>query len=283
MICRIDPSEKTFARRKFGFKPCIFMKVWNKRFGKEWISMLKNNRIPSLLLAGIMVLSLAACSSRKAAADPAPTSAAEGEPVATHEVEVADQSVTTFQDEYGDEYATIVPKLMVDGKEADPINAALLDYISSHHPLTKTENGVEGEETRYAWGVRGDMVSIVIIASETFTDWVGYDVFSYHVETLQPASNEEILASFGMTADEFCGKVADAYRALWDSRPDLQENMSDLDTSIGAISLATVIPFITPDGHLGAAGPIHVTDSQFSESVRCFDLDTLKVEYFAEE
>lgn len=204
-------------------------------------------------------------------------------PTSTHKVVVTDQSVTTFQDNYGDEYKTIIPKLIVDGKEADSINSALLDHINRNHPLTKNEYGVNGEETRYAWGIRGDIVSIIIIASETFTDGVGYDVFSYNVETLQAASNDEIIKSFGMTADEFCNKVADAYRAFWDSRTYLQENMSDLDKSIGAISLANVTPFITPDGNLGAAGRIYVTGSQFPESVTCFNLDTLKVEYFAEE
>ena len=204
-------------------------------------------------------------------------------PASTHRVEVADQSVTTLKDNTGGEYKTIVPKLIVDGKEADLINAALRDHINENHPLTQDEYGVNGEETRYAWGVRGNIVSIVVIASETFTDGVGYDVFNYNADTLQAASNDEVIKSFGITADEFCSKVADAYRAFWDSRPYLQENMSDLDKSIGAISLANVTPLITPDGNPGAAGRIYVTGSQFPESVKCFDLDTLEIEHFAEE
>lgn len=204
-------------------------------------------------------------------------------PASTHRVEVADQSVTTFKDSNGGEYKTIIPKLIVDGKEADSINAALRDHINRNHPLTQDEYGVNGEETRYAWGVRGDIVSIIIIASETFTDGVGYDVFNYNADTLQPASNDEVLKAFGMTADEYCGKVADAYRAFWDGRPYLQENMSDLDRSIGAISLANVTLFITPDGSLGAAGHIYMTGSQFPEIVKCFDLDTLEIESFTEE
>lgn len=204
-------------------------------------------------------------------------------PVSTHRVEVSDQSVTTFKDNNGGEYKTIIPKLIVDGKEADSINAALCDHINRNHPLTQDEYGVNGEETRYAWGVRGDIVSIIIITDETFTDGVGYDVFNYNVDTLQAASNNEVIKAFGMTADEYCGKVADAYKAFWDGRPYLQENMSDLDRSIGAISLANITPFITPDGNLGAAGRIYVTDSQFPEIVKCFNLETLEIEHFAEE
>ncbi|MBQ3704641.1 MAG: hypothetical protein II885_18160 [Oscillospiraceae bacterium] len=213
---------------------------------------------------------------------PASIAAAET-PVSTYKVEVADQSVTTFRDNNGDEYKTIIPKLIVDGKDADSINAALRDHINRNHPLTQDEYGVNGEETRYEWGVRGNIVSIVVIASETVTDGVGYDVFNYNADTLRAASNDEVIKSVGMTADEFCSKVAEAYRAFWDSRPYLQENMSDLDKSIGAISLANVTPLITPDGNPGAAGRIYVTGSQFPESVKCFDLDTLEIESFTEE
>ena len=214
---------------------------------------------------------------------PAAIVATEAPAASTHRVEVADQSVTTLKDNNGGEYKMIIPMLIVDGKEADSINAALRDYINKNHPLTQNEYGVNGEETKYAWGVRGDIVSIIIIASETFTDGVGYDIFNYNVDTLHAASNDEVIKAFGMTADEYCGKVADAYRAFWDGRPYLQENMSDLDRSIGAISLANASPFITPDGNLGAAGHIYMTGSQFPEIVKCFDLDTLEIESFTEE
>jgi hypothetical protein len=202
-------------------------------------------------------------------------------PAPAHSVEVADQSVTTFQDNSGGEFKTIIPKLIVDGKDAYSVNAALRDHISRNHPLTQDESGVNGEEIRYAWGVRGNIVSIIIIASETFTDGVGYDVFNFNIDTLQAASNDEVIKSLGMTADEFCGRVADAYRAFWTGRPYLQENMSDLERSIGAVSSDNVIPFITSDGKPGAAGRIYVTGSQFPESVKCFNLDTLEIESFA--
>ncbi len=204
-------------------------------------------------------------------------------PASIHRVEVANQSATTFKDNNGGEYKTIIPMLIVDGKEAESINTALRDYINKNHPLTQNEYGVNGEETKYAWGVRGDIVSIIIIASETFTDGVGYEIFNYNADTLQAAGNQEVIKAFGMTADEYCGKVAEAYRAFWNGRPYLQENMADLDRSIGAISLANVTPFITPDGNLGAAGHIYVTGSQFPEIVKCFDLDTLEIESFTEE
>ena len=205
------------------------------------------------------------------------------EVAAVAHVEVADQLVVTLADDSGDEFSMIIPKLIVDGKEATSINAALKEYIEQNHPLEKEEYmdgdtqrwNVYGEETSYAWGVKDNIVSIVIHASETFTDGVNYDVFNYNVDTLEAASNEEVIKAFGMTVDEFNGKVADAYKAYWNSVTYLQEYMADLDKSIDAIP-SNVTPFVTTDGGAGAAGLIYNSGSQFPEKIKCFDLETLE-------
>ena len=211
------------------------------------------------------------------------------EVVETSEVEVpAHVEVTTqlemmLTDDNGNEFRMIIPKLIVDGKEATAINAALKEFVEQNHPLEKTSYmdgdtekwSVDGEETSYEWGVKGNMVSIVIQADETFTDGFRYDIFNYNVDTLEAASNEEVIRAFGMTVDEFNGKVADAYRAYWNSVTYLQEYMADLDKSIDAIP-TNVTPFVTPDGGAGAAGLIYNSGSQFPDRIKCFDLETLE-------
>lgn len=211
------------------------------------------------------------------------------EVVETSEVEVpAHVEVTTqlemmLTDDNGNEFRMIIPKLIVDGKEATAINAALKEFVEQNHPLEKTSymDGdtekwyVDGEETSYEWGVKGNVVSIVIQADETFTDGFGYDIFNYNVDTLEAASNEEVIRAFGMTVDEFNGKVADAYRAYWNSETYLQKYMADLDKSIDAIP-TNVTPFVTPDGGAGAAGLIYNSGSQFPDRIKCFDLETLE-------
>lgn len=198
-------------------------------------------------------------------------------------VEVTTQLEMMLTDDNGNEFRMIIPKLIVDGKEATAINAALKEFVEQNHPLEKTSymNGdtekwsVDGEETSYEWGVKGNIVSIVIQADETFTDGFGYDIFNYNVDTLEAASNEEVIRAFGMTVDEFNGKVADAYRAYWNSETYLQKYMADLDKSIDAIP-SNVTPFVTPDGGAGAAGLIYNSGSQFPERIKCFDLETLE-------
>jgi|GEM_PF-4870896 len=198
-------------------------------------------------------------------------------------VEVTTQLEMMLTDDNGNEFRMIIPKLIVDGKEATAINVALKEFIEQNHPLERTShmNGdtekwyVDGEETSYEWGVKGNIVSIVIQADETFTDGFRYDIFNYNVDTLEAASNEEVMGAFGMTVDEFNGKVADAYRAYWNSVTYMQEYMADLDKSIDAIP-TNVTPFVTPDGGAGAAGLIYNSGSQFPERINCFELETLE-------
>lgn len=197
-----------------------------------------------------------------------------------HHVEVLDGSVIALTDDYG-EYTTIIPRVIVDGEDAYTVNQTLSDFVENEHPMIQGEYGVSGETTDYVWGVRGDIVSIVIIVDEIGTDGNRYYVFNYNTDTLQPAGNDEVIASFGMTTDEFYGKVADAYRAWWDSEVWLQSDMSLLDLSIEAISPENVTPFVLPDGGIGAAG-LTYTPSQFYDAVKCFDLDTLSITYFTE-
>ena len=208
-------------------------------------------------------------------------------PVSTHEVSVTDLSVTTITNDTGYEVTVIIPKLIVDGVEAESVNEALKDHINKEH-APKQETGadgetiyMDGENTRYAWGVRGNIVSIVIIASETFTDGVRYEVFNYNADTLQAAGNDEVIKSFGITEDEFYGRVADAYTAWWDGTEWLKDaDRSSLDESINAIS-SKAVPFVTPDGGAGALGLIlNLPYSQFPEMTMGFDLDTLEREYF---
>ncbi|MBO4864378.1 MAG: hypothetical protein J5517_08425 [Eubacterium sp.] len=195
-----------------------------------------------------------------------------------HEILVTDQSVTTLSDDY-DEYNMVIPRLVVDGVDAEAINSALEEHVKTNHPLTEDEYGVSGETTSYAWGTKGNIVSIIIIAGEIGTDGVGYEVFNYNVDTLQAAGNDEVLSTFGLSEADFNGKVEEVYRAWWETETWLQEDMSYLDKSIAAISSTNVTPFALPNGDLGAAG-LTYTPSQFMEMVRCFDLDTLSVAHF---
>ena len=203
------------------------------------------------------------------------------ETAAVHKIEVADLSRVTLSDDY-DEYVTKVPKLIVDGEEATAINMEMNNYILKNYTIEmdNVEKRVMGDVVDYVWGHQGNIVSIILKISNVNEDGTRYDFFNYNVDTLERVSNDEILAAFGMDSATMKTKLADAYKAWWDSEEWLKEFKNDLQKSIDNIKDDNVTVFICPEGHISAAGTIYTSGAQIPESTKCFDLETNTVEYF---
>ena len=190
-----------------------------------------------------------------------------------HQVTVEDLTNVTLSDGVTD-YNSSIPKLIVDGQEATEINNSISNYIQETYPLEKTDDGVDGYETRYSWGVMDNTVSIVINASAVCEDYFTCEVFNYDLDTLQPLSDSEVVSRFGMTDDEFFSKTAEVYMSYFGNIPDY-----DINKSIAAINYDKITPMITSNGNPGVAGcVIYAADSQFGgmESIRCFDIVTME-------
>ncbi|MBR2523667.1 MAG: hypothetical protein IKE53_04420 [Clostridiales bacterium] len=203
-------------------------------------------------------------------------------PASQHDVVVEDQSVTTLSDETGD-YSSTIPKLIVDGQEAESINYELKSTLTEKYSMEKDANSgyVTGYEMRYAWGVKDNIVSIVVIAGYIGDDGADYAVFNYDLDNLTALSGDEVVERLDMSVDEFFDSVANVYRTYWENEPWLGEAYNDmLDRSISVIDFEHVKPFITPSGHTGFAGYIY-TPSQSAEGYACFDMDDCVREGFA--
>ena len=191
---------------------------------------------------------------------------------AEHQVTV-EEVVLLSSKEGAFEYKSVVPKIIVDGKEATEINEALSNYIQQAYPLEMDGDHASGMATRLAWGVKDNIISIVIYASETFTDYFNYDVFNYDLDTLKGADDSAVIQCFGMTDEDFFSKTKDAVKDY------CTKFQYDTEKSLAAVNYEKTTPFITPDGNLGVAASIaYPEDSQFSgDSTRCFDLSTKDV------
>ncbi len=205
-------------------------------------------------------------------------------PISTTEAAKPSQQVTVEElsritlSEGTTELTSTYPKLIVNGKEADEINTSLREYIQKTYPMEKKGDYVDGYTVRYAWGAKDNTVSIVIIASAVSEDFFTSEVFNYDLDTLKPQKDSEVAKCLGMTDDEFFSKTADIYRNYCGGRADF-----DLEKSIAAINYDKITPFIMPDGNPGVAGCVYYSaDSQFGglESVRCFNMSTMEMEYF---
>lgn len=197
-----------------------------------------------------------------------------GEDVTEHKVKVEDYTYLTLSDSTGD-YTSRYPKLIVDGKEAIELNDALIRHIQSEYPMEKEDDYVYGYQTSYKWGVKGNVVSIIIYADYISEDFYTTEIYNYDLDTLKAMEDEEVIEALGLTEDELFSRTAEVYKSFCDGKAAF-----DLDASVSSISYDTITPFVTPDGSPGVAGYVmYSRDSQFygSESITCFDLETMEI------
>ena len=178
--------------------------------------------------------------------------------------------VVTLQSSPDGEFNQVVPKVTVDGKEATDINDTLSNYIQEEYPFIIVNDEADGMATRLYWGVKDNVLSIVILAYETFTDYYTYDVFNYDLDTLKPVDGREVVKCLGMTEEEFISETKEIVSSFCTERD------YDLEKSLAAVNLENCTPFVLPDGTIGVAASIaYPADSQFAgESTRCFDMAT---------
>ena len=208
------------------------------------------------------------------ASKPTTVTTAEETTKAAHQVNV--EVVTLQSSADGDQQ--VVPKITVDGVEAAEINNTLSSYIQTEYPLDIYDDYADGMATKIYWGVKDNVLTIVIHAHETFTDYFTYDVFNYDLDTLKAMDDSEVVKSLGMTDEEFISKTSEIVKNFCSERD------YDLDKSLAAVGYENCTPFVTPDGTPGVAASIYFpADSQFGggASLRCFNMATMEPVNFA--
>ncbi len=190
-------------------------------------------------------------------------------PAPTHEVTVDTVVVMAYSDGVYD-CTSVAPNLIVDGREAGDINAEISNYIREKYPLTIEDDFADGYSTSLDWGTTGNTVSIVIYASDIYSDYFTCEVFNFDLDTLTAIDDSEVAKRLGYGEDEFLGKAAEVIRAYCEGKDSF-----DLDKCVSSVSFDTLTPLITSEGGAAVAATLYYApDSQFSgsESVRVFDL-----------
>ncbi|MBP5262232.1 MAG: hypothetical protein J6Z43_08920 [Clostridiales bacterium] len=221
-------------------------------------------------------VSIITSESSESSADTTPSEeTTEATSASSHQIVVEDSTIATLTDTTG-EFTSVIPKLSIDGQEATDINYNMKTYIEEKYTMQVDANSgfVTGYQVSYYWGVKDNIISIVIKASYIGEDGATYEAFNYDADRVWPMEASSVVAQLGMTDDEFFGKTADAYRNYWNTQPWLGAEYNDLlEQSISAIGYGEVTPFIAPNGDIAVAGTIY-TPTQTYQSVKCFDLDT---------
>jgi len=194
--------------------------------------------------------------------------------VAAHDVSV--EEIKKLSSDQGDfEYNSVAPKLIVDGNEATEINDSLSKYIEENYPLDIDGDYPDGMSTKLVWGVKDNIVSIVICARSTDSDYFTREAFNYDLDTLEELDDSEVVKRLGMTDDEFFGKTSDIVKKYCDGKD------YDLEKCLAAVNYDKITPFIMPDGTPGVICCIvYGQDSQFMglESGRGFNMTTMEFE-----
>ncbi|MBR5181622.1 MAG: hypothetical protein IKW88_05160 [Clostridiales bacterium] len=202
------------------------------------------------------------------------TTAAPEEAKASHQVNVDIIKKMTYSDGTN-EYNSVEPQIIVDGKAATEINKALSSYIEKNYPMKKDGNNVDGFATSIGWGVKDNILSIVIQASDMGTDFFTYDIFNYDLDTLKAIDDKEVTKVLGMTDDELFSKAKDIVNKFCSERKDSY----DLEKSLASINYEKLTPFVLNDGKPCVACSIaYGKDGQFGDSdgVRIFNLTTME-------
>ena len=167
-------------------------------------------------------------------------------------------------------FATLVPKIFVDGKEASEINSFLNEYIQKNYPLRIEDNYADGMSETFDCGVKDNILSIHISASATDCDYFTGEVLNFDLDTLKQLENSEVTKLLGMTDDAFLSKATDIVKAA------CKDSGYDLDKSVALVKYDKVTAFIQPDGTIGVAATLVYSDqTQFvgMECVRCFNIE----------
>ena len=193
-------------------------------------------------------------------------------------VHVEDLYRDTYSDFMGD-YEVRAPKIFVDGVEQTAIDQTLDRFIKDNSLVYSEEYNVyEGYSVKYDWAANDNILSVMIIQEAVREEFVNYTVFNYDLNTMQQIDKEQFMALMGSNVSEFESKLADAFTGWWEDEEWLHGSEDLRDQSIADISWSST-PVLLCDGHLGGIGLVH-TDSQISESLKCFDLVTGDIQYF---
>ena len=182
------------------------------------------------------------------------------------------EEVILFSSEEGSYvFQTVVPKLIVDGKEATEINNFLSDHIKKTYPLEMNGKNADGMSTKLSWGAKDNIVSIIIMASDTSTDYTTCEVFNFDLDTLKAIDDSEVTKRLGMTDEGLFGKVTDILNEYCKPNED-KFSAYDLDRSLVLINYDKITPIILPDGSVGVAVTV-----VYSEQTQFYGLETVRL------
>lgn len=177
-------------------------------------------------------------------------------------VSVADAYTGYLVDPYGTECCFHIPQIHLDGDKAAAVNETI--YRELYRLIEDTQNSLvtygylSSGNIRYQWGIRGDILSVVVEVCWANYHWLEYYVYSISLETGEQISGDRVLEAFGMDREAYYAAaelaVAESYSSLYSG--DIVDEMnrefydSLVASSCARENLENSVPFVGEDGAL---------------------------------
>lgn len=192
------------------------------------------------------------------------------------------------------EHCYHIPAFILDDHKADDINDVIYDELYAILDEAVLDPESKNEEPWlwdmiYTWGTNGSIASIVVQTNAYSYHDVNRYIYNISIDTGKQASNNEVLAAWGLTQETYLQKVEETVTkymeeksAEWAGYVSSSEIDMLLENTIDELSMDTAKPFVNEAGHLCAEVGVHwpagagyerflfdLTEQVFMEDILC--------------
>lgn len=154
-----------------------------------------------------------------------------------------------------------IPKITINGETDIAINTKIKNELSAILEEDVYKNIKEGaspllSDMVYTWGKKDDIISIVVCTNCLEMAWTEYYVYSISSDTKEEISNEELVALYNLSEQEFYELAEETLERYWDSRSDLisafgeEEYNTYRNQTLEEENVKASIPYINANGDL---------------------------------
>ena len=226
----------------------------------------------ALLLSISVLWSVAACAGQVAEPTQTPTETTAVPTVprqtvtepATEPVDYANLVTDAYVTTYG-QYCYHIPQVNLPDNRAEKFNYRVYTYLHGeimNHVFTEyvEYNGPDLISMQYSWGVKGDLLSIIVEAQTGMNDLTNYYTYTISLKTGREVSAPELYAAFGLDEAGFYSTVENTMNRYWNN---MSFSVSDafvqscIDRTLAYENVHKTVGYINEKGELSLVANIY--------------------------
>ena len=154
-----------------------------------------------------------------------------------------------------------IPRVNLEGQGIAELNQKIYDRIYGMMETDVYRNMSEyGEPVlcsiHYNWGMKDDLLSIVIRTQNNYYEWTDYYVYTLSLERMEEATAEELYAAYGLTEDSYYALAREVLQSRWDEQiaamngVDMEWIQTLVDATLADENVQKTLPYINARGEL---------------------------------